>query len=121
VDIVAAGGLEGGRGPLGVVGQPYPEAEVVDEQRVDRAGHDLARRQLDHAAAADDGQVEVVLLAGMHEPEAHAGQPTVPAADVGGGPGRVAQPARPWPADPGGRLERRQAKGEEPCSSEPSR
>jgi hypothetical protein len=40
----------------------------------------------------------VVLLAGMHEPEAHAGQPT-----------------------PGGRLGRAQAKGDHPCSSEPSR
>ena len=74
--VVAPGGPEGGRRPGGVVGQPHPEGVVVDEQRVDRAGHDLARRELDHAAAADDGQVEVVLLAGMHEPEAHAGQPT---------------------------------------------
>ena len=36
------------------------------------------------ATAADDRQVQVVLLAGVHEPKAHAGQPTLPA-----GPARV--------------------------------
>src|SRR4029453_19260725 len=91
-----------GLDPAGVIGQPDPEGEVVDEQGVDRAGHDLARRELDHAAAADDGQVQVVLLAGVHEPEAHPG--SLPLPQAGGAKNSSAMPSGSRKLTPDPRL-----------------